>query len=91
MVVAVIGFSSVALLEAGLSNSQLGLLLTLASIVSAFLQIILSRRADRSRGASLRSYLIHISIALIASAPAPRWAGVAMPHASPQESTRRVH
>ena len=62
---AIAGFSSVILLDAGLTNSELGVVLTLANVLSAILQTTLARTLDKRKSSSISRYLITICLALI--------------------------
>lgn len=59
---AIMGFSSVYLLDAGFSNTQIGALIAVAGIVSAVLQPLLASYADRPDSPSLKKILIAVAL-----------------------------
>lgn len=67
---AVMGFTSLYLLGEGFSNTEIGLLIAFAGIISAVLQPTLASYADRPNSPSLKKIVIALSIILLAAAGA---------------------
>lgn len=65
MVVAITSFSAMALLQAGLANSELGILLTVASLATVGLQFGLGRMADRGHSLIILQLLLWVTIFLM--------------------------
>ena len=61
---AIMGFSSIYLLDAGFSNTQIGLLIAAAGIISAILQPIIASYADKPTSPSLKK-IVGILVCLI--------------------------
>lgn len=67
---AVMGFTSIYLLAAGFSNTEIGLLMAAAGIISAFLQPALASYADKPESPSLKRIIIILSVILLAASAA---------------------
>lgn len=65
---AVMGFSSIYLLSAGFSNTEIGLIIAAAGTVSAVLQPVTASYADRPESPSLKKILIVLGAALLVCA-----------------------
>lgn len=61
----IMGFSSIYLLDAGFSNTQIGLLIAAAGIISAILQPMLATYADKADSPSLKRIIFVISVLLL--------------------------
>lgn len=57
---ALLGFTSVYLLDAGFDNTQIGILIAIAGTISAFLQPVIASYADRPNSPSLKKILIFL-------------------------------
>lgn len=64
---AVMGFTSIYLLDAGFTNTQIGLLIAVAGTISAFLQPVIASWADRPMSPSLRKIVLALTGVLLAS------------------------
>ena len=64
---AVMGFTSIYLLAAGFSNTEIGLLIAAAGIISAVLQPALASYADKPSSPSLKKIVIILTFVLLAS------------------------
>lgn len=62
---AVMSFSSIYLLDAGFTNTQIGLLIAAAGIVSAVLQPLVASYADKSRSPSLKKIVLAADLLLL--------------------------
>ena len=67
---AVTGFTSIYLLHAGFSNTQIGILIAAAGVISSILQPILASYADRPSSPSLKKILITCSVIMFLLAAA---------------------
>lgn len=65
---AVMGFSSIYLLSAGFTNTEIGLIIAAAGTVSAVLQPVTASYADRPQSPSLKKILIVLGAALLVCA-----------------------
>ena len=58
---AVMGFTSIYLLDAGFTNTQIGLLIAAAGTISAFLQPVLAGYADKPDSPSLKTIVMAVN------------------------------
>ena len=63
---AIMGFSSIYLLDAGFSNTQIGLLIAAAGIISAILQPIIASYADKPTSPSLKKIVVILVCLILA-------------------------
>lgn len=64
---AVMGFTSIYLLDAGFTNTQIGLLIAVAGTISAFLQPMIASWADRPLSPSLQKIVLALTGVLLSS------------------------
>lgn len=64
---AVMGFTSIYLLDAGFTNTQIGLLIAAAGTISAFLQPVLAGYADKPDSPSLKTIVLILTVVLLSS------------------------
>lgn len=67
---AVMGFTSIYLLPSGFTNTEIGLLMAAAGIISAFLQPALASYADKPHSPSLKKIVLLLSVVLAVSSAA---------------------
>lgn len=63
---AIMGFASIYLLDVGFSNTQIGLLIAVSGIISAFLQPLIASYADRPDSPSVKRVILALSVLLVA-------------------------
>ena len=62
---AIMGFSSIYLLDCGITNTQIGMIIAAAGIISAILQPVVASYADRPSSASLRRIVAVICLIIL--------------------------
>ena len=63
---AIMGFSSIYLLDCSITNTQIGIIIAAAGVISAILQPVVASYADRPSSASLRSIVTMICLVILA-------------------------
>lgn len=64
----VLGFASVYLLDSGFGNSQIGVIIAAAGVISALLQPVIAGYADRSEKISLKQIILAVGFAIFLGA-----------------------
>lgn len=62
---AVMGFTSLYLLDAGFTNTEIGIIIAIAGLISAVLQPLFARYADKPKSPSLKKIILLVTAVLL--------------------------